>query len=87
MSLIVEPFTGKQFKLGHQDCFSLCIDFFDKNFDIKIPDIARPNDWNPKRIDLISDFYDVSGFKKLDVEANWPPRPADVLVTTVDGRS
>lgn len=78
---------GKQFDLGTQDCFNLTMDFFLDNFDIKIPNIARPHDWEADGLDLINSFYHLSGFKKFDAEDNWPPRPADVLVTTVGGRT
>ena len=77
---------GKQFDLGRQDCFQMCIDFFDENFNIKIPNIARPHDWDPNKLDLIGDFYHISGFEKIEKD-EWPPRPADVLVTTVGGRN
>ena len=85
MTLISEPFEGKSFNLGVQDCFSLSIDFFKENFNIVIPNISRPHDWDADKLDLINDFYHLSGFKKIDAEAEWPPRPADVLVTTISG--
>lgn len=80
-----ESLIGKPFMLGEQDCFSLCIDFFDQNFAIKIPNISRPHDWQADKLDLINDFYHLSGFKQLDSEADWPPRIGDVLVTTIHG--
>ena len=85
MKLIYENLVGKHFELGVQDCFRLVIDFFEQNFGISIPNIARPSDWKADELDLINQFYHLSGFKKLDVEENWPPRPADVLVTIVGG--
>lgn len=78
---------GKEFDLGTQDCFRMCGDFFYDNFGIQIPNIARPHDWEADGLDLINEFYHLSGFKKIDAEENWPPRPADVLVTTVGGRT
>lgn len=80
-----EQFEGKPFKLGTQDCFSLVQDFFKHFFSIEMPDIARPNDWEPAKDNLIDKHYALTGFEKLDVDENWPPRPADVLVTTVGG--
>lgn len=85
MSLQFQNLVGKHFELGVQDCFQLVIDFFEQNFGITIPNIARPTNWKADDIDLIGQFYHLSGFKKLDVEENWPPRPADVLVTIVGG--
>lgn len=80
-----ETLTGKNFELGAQDCYSLTQDFFRINFDIELPDFARPNDWDPSKDNLIEKHYIETGFKKLDKEENWPPKPADVLVCTVGG--
>ena len=76
---------GKQFDLGVQDCFQMCRDFFKDNFDIDIPDISRPHDWKADDLDLIGDFYHLTGFEKIDSEEEWPPHPADVLVVTLGG--
>lgn len=77
--------VNKFFDLGRQDCFTLVMDFFRTNFGIIIPDVARPNDWDPETDNLIDKHWIESGFQKLDVDENWPPRPADVLVCTVGG--
>ena len=79
------PLEGKAFDLGTQDCFGVVIGFFKLNFDIDIPNFARPNDWNPAKDNLIDKLYKQAGFEKLDVDENWPPRPADILVCTVGG--
>lgn len=76
---------SKPFTLGKQDCFTLVRDFFRVNFDIDMPDIARPNDWDADKDNLIDKWYHLTGFEKLDVDENWPPRPADVMVCTVGG--
>lgn len=76
---------GKLFNLGSQDCFTVVTDFFWDNFQIKINNFARPNDWNPEEDNLIEEYYKLTDFKKLDKEENWPPRPADILVCTVGG--
>lgn len=79
------PLESKPFILGFQDCFTVVRDFFKLNFDLDMPDIARPNDWEAEKDDLIGKFYDICGFEKLDPEDNWPPRPADLLVCTFGG--
>jgi len=76
---------NKPFHLGKQDCFTLVQDFFKTNFGIEMPDIARPNDWVADKDNLIDKWYHLTGFEKLDVDEEWPPRPADVLVCTVGG--
>lgn len=80
-----QQLEGKPFNLGVQDCFTLTRDFFRDNFGIEMPDISRPHDWDADKDNLIDKWYHLTGFKKLDVEENWPPRPADVLVCTVGG--
>lgn len=83
--LIHEGLLGKPFNLGVQDCFKMCVDFFKMNFGIEIPEISRPHDWEADKLDLINQFYHLTGFVKLDAEEHWPPLPGDVLVTTVGG--
>lgn len=85
MKLEYEHLLHKKFQLGVQDCFTMCRNFYKDNFSIDMPDIARPNNWEADNLDLINKFYHLTGFKKLDLEENWPPRPGDVLVTTIGG--
>lgn len=86
-NLISEPFVGRSFELGVRDCYSLCVSFYKENFDIDMPPIARPRDWEADKIDLISNFYKMCGLEKVDAEENWPPRPADMLAVTLGGRT
>lgn len=76
---------NQPFDLGTQDCFTLVRDFYKLNFGIDMPNFARPNDWNPEKDDIIGKSHKAAGFKQLDVDENWPPNPADLLVTTVGG--
>lgn len=80
-----DTLEGKAFQLGDQDCLSAVIDFYKLNFDIDVTNFSRPNDWNPEEDNLIDKLYEPAGFEKLDVDENWPPRPADLLVCTVGG--
>ncbi|TXG77758.1 hypothetical protein E6Q11_02255 [Candidatus Dojkabacteria bacterium] len=84
-SFNIQPLEGRPFNLGATDCFTLTRDFYKLNFDIDMPDFARPNDWEPEDDNLIEKLYPVAGFERLDVDENWPPRPGDVLVCTVGG--
>ena len=84
-SFKTDELEGKPFNLGTQDCFTLVQDFFLLNFGIKMPNIARPNDWKADDDNLIDKWYHLTGFEKLDVDEEWPPRPADVMVCTVGG--
>ena len=77
--------VGKPFDLGKVDCFDLVREFYKLNFDIDIPNFARPNDWEPEEENLIDQLYDKAGFVKMDKEDTWPPCPADILVCTVGG--
>lgn len=77
--------VGKPFDLGKVDCYDLTMKFYKLNFDIDMPNFARPNDWNPEEANLIDELYGKAGFTKLDKEENWPPHPADILVCTVGG--
>jgi cell wall-associated NlpC family hydrolase len=81
----INGLEGRAFHLGVTDCFTLVRDFYKKNFDIDMPDFSRPNDWKPEEDNMIDNLYEVAGFEKLDVDLNWPPRPADLLVCTVGG--
>lgn len=84
-SFELQQLEGRPFNLGAVDCFTLARDFYKLNFDIDMPDFSRPNDWKPEDDNLIDKLHSLAGFQKLDVDENWPPRPADTLVCTVGG--
>lgn len=77
--------VGVPFDMGREDCYEVCRKFFHRNFGIELPPYARPNDWSADKDNLIDNLYSDAGFEKLDVDENWPPRPADVLATVVGG--
>lgn len=73
---------GFPWEINNRDCFTLTQGFFDQNFGIKIPDVARPNNWNADRLDLIGKVYPRTGFQK--VTDMWDDlRPCDVLACSV----
>lgn len=82
MKLEYSNLIGKPWEPNKSDCFSINIDFFAQNFGIKIPNFARPNDWDADKLNLIEILYKQTGFIKL--APNWEElRPADVLATAV----
>jgi cell wall-associated NlpC family hydrolase len=79
MELKYDNLLGKPWEINKTDCFSIVVDFFDQNFDIKIPNFARPVDWNADKLDLVRMLYPKGGFEIMD---DWNDlRPADVLAT------
>lgn len=58
---------GLTFEHGSQDCFSLARDFYKQNFDIDIPNYARPNQWWDNGFDLYMDKFHKNGFRVIDV--------------------
>ena len=77
-----ENLLGKSWKMNQQDCFTLVRDFYIQNFDITIPNFARPQHWNADRLDLIKTSFPMSGFKLISEP--WDDlRPADTLAMAI----
>lgn len=77
--LLNKPFTG----IGRDDCFKLAIDFFKDNFNISIPNYARPVDWQSDKLDLMRLLPAHCGFEMI---CEWKPkdlRPGDVACVAV----
>jgi cell wall-associated NlpC family hydrolase len=73
------PFTG----IGRDDCFRLSQRFFKDNFDIVLPDYARPVDWQADKLDLLRMLPEKCGF---DTITDWKLsdlRPADALCVAI----
>lgn len=82
MELKYENLLGFPWVMNETDCFTLVRNFYKQNFDIDIPDVARPINWNADRLDLISKVYPLAGFEK--VTDMWDDlRPADILCCAV----
>jgi cell wall-associated NlpC family hydrolase len=78
MDLKYENLLGKEWEINKQDCFTLARDFYIQNFDIEVPDFARPLHWNADRYDLIRKGFPKCGFKVT--HEDWDDlRPGDVL--------
>lgn len=80
MQMQYENLVGRPFILGTYDCFRTVIDFFKQNFDLDIPNFARPTNWDADDLDLISLLYKKTGFEMVQDDSL---RPGDVLVTAV----
>lgn len=80
MQIEYENLLGLPFIAGKQDCFTLTINFFKQNFDIDIPNFARPTDWDADKLNLIPKLFPLAGFERVDT---WELQPGDVLATAV----
>lgn len=60
-------YVGRQFNLGQTDCYTLVRDYYQKEFGIDLPNVARPNDFWDHGLDLYSKHYAKAGFTLLDV--------------------
>jgi cell wall-associated NlpC family hydrolase len=58
--------VGKEFRYGKTDCFSLLRDFYIDNFDITLPNYARPKEFWVQGVNLYMDRYRKHGFRPLD---------------------
>lgn len=58
---------GRQYVEGRVDCYSIVRDFYKQNFDIDLPNYARPKDWWNLDMDLYMQRYHKNGFRTLDV--------------------
>jgi cell wall-associated NlpC family hydrolase len=77
--LVGLAFTG----IGQRDCFELASDFFDDNFGIKLPKLARPHDWRSNDHDLIRECYAKTGFEMITQWKATDLRPGDVLAIMI----
>lgn len=58
-------FVGLPFEYGETDCYSLMRGFYDEQFDIKLPDFARPTKFWEHGLNLYADNYLKLGFQRL----------------------
>jgi cell wall-associated NlpC family hydrolase len=56
---------GRPFKHGSTDCFGLVRDFYNENFDLGIPNYARPSGWWDHGFDLYTESFRECGFKPV----------------------
>jgi len=59
--------VGREYVPGRVDCFSIVRDFFAQNFDIVMPNYARPTNFWEADLNFYMDRYYKHGFRILDV--------------------
>lgn len=74
------PFTG----IGNDDCFELQRRFFKDNFDIELPNYARPNDWKSDQLDLLRILPEKCGFETITEWKLKDLRPGDVMAIAIN---
>jgi cell wall-associated NlpC family hydrolase len=80
MAIEYDNLVGRPFQMGTFDCLQMVRDFYKQNFNIDIPNFARPNDWDSDKLDLIGNLHTKLGFNKIDT---WDLRPGDILATAI----
>lgn len=83
MTLVYEHLLNKPFLWGVNDCFSLARGFYKTNFDIDVPDYARPTNWGAGVLDLPRLCYERNGFVMHTDWRGSKLRPGDVLLMAV----
>jgi len=84
MTLKYDHLTGRPFTgIGEQDCFQLVREFFYDNFEIDIPNYARPNDWSADKLDLLRILPEMCGFETITKWRVKDLRPGDVLAVAI----
>lgn len=73
------PLTGRQFVLGHADCWSLLMDYFRTEHGITLPNYSVEHHWWEQGENLYMDNWHECGFR----EFSGPPRPGDVVIMQV----
>lgn len=73
------PLTGRQFVLGHADCWTLLMDYFRTEHGITLPNYSVERHWWEQGENLYMDNWYECGFR----EFGGPPRPGDVVIMQV----
>lgn len=73
------PLTGRQFVLGHADCWTLLMDYFRTEHGITLPNYSVERHWWEQGENLYMDNWYACGFR----EFSGPPRPGDVVIMQV----
>lgn len=67
-----EKYIGRRFKLGESDCYSLLRDFYRNEYQIELPDYARPENYWEHGFNLFSELYSKHGFEQIsDSPLEW----------------
>lgn len=73
------PLTGRQFVLGHADCWTLLMDYFRTEHGITLPNYSVERHWWEQGENLYMDNWYDCGFR----EFSGPPHPGDVVIMQV----
>lgn len=82
MDLKYKHLLGRIFDHGTVDCYSLQRDFWKDNFDLDLPDYARPDDWWDFGMDLYTENFAKHDFVVMDIPVT-DLQPGDVLLMAI----
>lgn len=83
MKLVYANLEGREFVYGTHDCYTIVRDFYKQNFDIDLPNYARPNRFWEFDMDMYMDRYITNGFQVLDCHPS-EYRPGDVVLMAIN---
>ena len=62
------PYVGREFSHGVVDCYSLCRDWYKREFGLQLRDYPRRDQWWEQGQNLYLDNFEKEGFRKIPVE-------------------
>ena len=71
------PYLRRPYVHGVHDCFSICRDWYNREWDLGIPDFDRENDWWARGGNLYMDHYQSVGFVEVPRQ---PPQIGDAFL-------
>jgi len=75
-----QPYEGRPFIYGAQDCYSLCWDYYMNEFEVELPIVPRAWGWWDEGENIFADMYEGAGLVAIDMKNM---RPGDLLWMTV----
>ena len=60
------PFVGREYSFGENDCYSLVRDYYREKLDINLPTTVFEDDWWEKGFNYFDDLFEPFGFEKVD---------------------
>jgi cell wall-associated NlpC family hydrolase len=79
-----EGLVGIQYKEARDDCWGLMIKFYELNFNLALPNYARPNLWWIKapELDITRNHFQRAGFKIVEVQRRHL-QPGDLILMNI----
>ena len=62
------PYVGREFAHGIVDCYTLCRDWYIKEFGLKMNDYSRQDEWWHKGENMYLDNFQKEGFKEISID-------------------